>query len=158
MIGIRMNTKEFDSFSDKETFDIAFKIAIGLKTRADATAVCLDGDLGVGKTVFAKGFGAGLGIKKDIVSPTFNVVKSYEGEKRLHHFDVYRISDISELDEIGFEEFLYDDAIVLIEWSALIEEVLPENIIKIVISKDLEKGFDYRKITVEGMKDEDFRD
>ena len=144
-----MNTKIFDSFSDKETFDIAFKIAIGLKTRADATVVCLDGDLGVGKTVFAKGFGAGLGIKKDIVSPTFNIVKSYEGEKRLHHFDVYRISDISELDEIGFEEFLYDDAIVLIEWSALIEEVLPENIIKIVISKDLEKGFDYRKITVE---------
>lgn len=153
-----MNIKEFDSFSDKETFDIAFKIAIGLKTRADATVVCLDGDLGVGKTVFAKGFGAGLGIKKDIVSPTFNIVKSYEGEKRLHHFDVYRISDISELDEIGFEEFLYDDAIVLIEWSALIEEALPENIIKIVISKDLEKGFDYRKITVEGMKDEDFRD
>ena len=152
-----MNTKIFESFSDKETFDIAFNIATGLKTRADATVVCLDGDLGVGKTVFAKGFGAGLGIKKDIVSPTFNIVKSYEGEKRLHHFDVYRISDISELDEIGFEEFLYDDAIVLIEWSKLIEEALPENIIKIVISKDLEKGFDYRKITVEGMKDEDFR-
>lgn len=153
-----MNTKIFESFSDKETFDIAFNIATGLKTRADATVVCLDGDLGVGKTVFAKGFGAGLGIKKDIVSPTFNIVKSYEGEKRLHHFDVYRISDISELDEIGFEEFLYDDTIVLIEWSKLIEEALPENIIKIVISKDLEKGFDYRKITVEGMKDEDFRD
>jgi hydrolase, P-loop family len=153
-----MDIKIFESFSDKETFDIAFNIATGLKTRADATVVCLDGDLGVGKTVFAKGFGAGLGIKKDIVSPTFNIVKSYEGEKRLHHFDVYRISDISELDEIGFEEFLYDDAIVLIEWSKLIEEALPENIIKIVISKDLEKGFDYRKITVEGMKDEDFRD
>ena len=153
-----MNTKIFESFSDKETFDIAFNIATGLKERTDATGVCLDGDLGVGKTVFAKGFGAGLGIKKDIVSPTFNIVKSYEGEKRLHHFDVYRISDISELDEIGFEEFLYDDAIVLIEWSKLIEEALPENIIKIVISKDLEKGFDYRKITVEGMKDEDFRD
>ena len=153
-----MNIKIFESFSDKETFDIAFKIANDLKTRVDATVVCLDGDLGVGKTVFAKGFGAGLGIKKDIVSPTFNIVKSYEGEKRLHHFDVYRISDISELDEIGFEEFLYDDAIVLIEWSKLIEEALPENIIKIVISKDLEKGFDYRKITVEGMKDEDFRD
>ena len=153
-----MDIKIFESFSDKETFDIAFNIATGLKTRADATVVCLDGDLGVGKTVFAKGFGAGLGIKKDIVSPTFNIVKSYEGEKRLHHFDVYRISDISELDEIGFEEFLYDDAIVLIEWSKLIEEALPENIIKIVISKNLEKGFDYRKITVEGMKDEDFRD
>ena len=153
-----MNIKIFESFSDKETFDIAFKIATGLKERTDATVVCLDGDLGVGKTVFAKGFGAGLGIKKDIVSPTFNIVKSYEGEKRLHHFDVYRITDISELDEIGFEEFLYDDAIVLIEWSKLIDEALPENIIKIVISKNLEKGFDYRKITVEGMKDEDFRD
>ena len=118
--------------------------------------VCLDGDLGVGKTVFAKGFGAGLGIKRDIVSPTFNIVKSYEGDKRLHHFDVYRISDISELDEIGFDEFIYDDAIVLIEWSKLIEEALPANIIRVVISKDLEKGFDYRKIAVEGINDEDF--
>ena len=109
-----MNTRVFESFSDKETFDIAFRIANNLKARAGSVVVCLDGDLGVGKTVFAKGFGAGLGIKRDIVSPTFNIVKSYEGDKRLHHFDVYRISDISELDEIGFDEFIYDDAIVLI--------------------------------------------
>lgn len=151
-----MNTRVFESFSDKETFDIAFRIANNLKARAGSAVVCLDGDLGVGKTVFAKGFGAGLGTKRDIVSPTFNIVKSYEGDKRLHHFDVYRISDISELDEIGFDEFIYDDAIVLIEWSKLIKEALPENIIRVVISKDLEKGFDYRKIAVEGIDDEDF--
>ncbi len=151
-----MNTRVFESFSDKETFDIAFRIANNLKAKTGSAVVCLDGDLGVGKTVFAKGFGAGLGIKRDIVSPTFNIVKSYEGDKRLHHFDVYRISDISELDEIGFDEFIYDDAIVLIEWSKLIEEALPANIIRVVISKDLEKGFDYRKIAVEGMDDEDF--
>ena len=120
-----MNTRVFESFSDKETFGIAFRIANNLKARAGSAVVCLDGDLGVGKTVFAKGFGAGLGIKRDIVSPTFNIVKSYEGDKRLHHFDVYRISDISELDEIGFDEFIYDDAIVLIEWSKLIKEALP---------------------------------
>ena len=114
--------------------------------------------MGVGKTVFAKGFGAGLGIKEDIVSPTFNIVKTYEGEKRLHHFDVYRISDISELDEIGFDEFLYDDAIVLIEWATLIDEAIPKNCVKITIYKDAKKGFDYRMLVVEGMDDEDFRD
>ena len=135
-----MNTRVFESFSDKETFDIAFRIANNLKAKTGSVVVCLDGDLGVGKTVFAKGFGAGLGIKRDIVSPTFNIVKSYEGDKRLHHFDV----------------FIYDDAIVLIEWSKLIKEALPANIIRVVISKDLEKGFDYRKIAVEGIDDEDF--
>lgn len=152
-----MNTRVFESFSDKETFDIAFRIANNLKARAGSAVVCLDGDLGVGKTVFAKGFGAGLNIKRDIVSPTFNIVKTYEGDKRLHHFDVYRISDISELDEIGFDEFLFDDAIILIEWSTLIEEALPKDVIRVVISKNLEKGFDYREVAVEGMDDEDFR-
>ena len=147
----------FESFCDKDTFDIAFKIANNLKVRSTPVAVCLDGDLGVGKTIFANGIGAGLNIKKDIVSPTFNIVKTYEGEKRLHHFDVYRISDISELDEIGFDEFLFDDAVILIEWSNLIKEALPKDAIKVVISKNLEKGFDYRQIAVEGMDDEDFR-
>jgi len=156
VVGIRMNTRVFESFSDKETFDIAFRIANNLKAKPGSVVVCLDGDLGVGKTVFLKGVGGGAGMKRGIVSPTFNIVKSYEGDKRLHHFDVYRISDISELDEIGFDEFIYDDAIVLIEWSKLIEEALPANIIRVVISKDLEKGFDYRKIAVEGIDDEDF--
>ena len=84
-------------------------------------------------------------------------IKTYEGNKRLHHVDVYRISDISELDEIGFDEFLFDDAVILIEWSTLIEEALPKDVIRVVISKNLEKGFDYREVAVEGMDDEDFR-
>ena len=153
-----MKKKIFESFSDRETFDIASKIAKSIKDKKNIETVCLDGELGVGKTVFAKGFGAGLGIKEDIVSPTFNIVKTYEGEKRLHHFDVYRISDISELDEIGFDEFLYDDAIVLIEWATLIDEAIPKNCVKITIYKDAKKGFDYRMLVVEGMDDEDFRD
>lgn len=147
----------FESFCDKDTFDIAYRLANILKKRSGPVAVCLDGDLGVGKTVFAKGIGAGLNIKRDIVSPTFNIVKNYEGDKRLHHFDVYRISDISELDEIGFDEFLFDDAVILIEWSTLIKEALPKDVIRVVISKNLEKGFDYREVAVEGMDDEDFR-
>lgn len=151
-----MKEIDFDSFSDKETFDIAFRIANVLKTKNGSVAVCLDGDLGAGKTVFAKGFGAGLGIKRNIVSPTFNIVKTYEGERRLHHFDVYRISDISELDEIGFDEFIYDDAITLIEWSSLIKEVLPKDAVKVMLSGDIEKGFDYRRIVVEGINNEDF--
>jgi len=147
----------FDSFCDKDTFDIAYRLANILEKRSGPVVICLDGDLGVGKTVFAKGIGAGLNIKRDIVSPTFNIVKTYEGDKRLHHFDVYRISDISELDEIGFDEFLFDDAVILIEWSTLIEEALPKDVIRVVISKNLEKGFDYREVAVEGMDDEDFR-
>lgn len=152
-----MNTRVFESFSDKDTFDIAYRLANILQKRRGPVVVCLDGDLGVGKTVFAKGIGAGLNIKRDIVSPTFNIVKTYEGDKRLHHFDVYRISDISELDEIGFDEFLFDDAVILIEWSTLIKEALPKDAIRVVISKNLEKGFDYREVAVEGMDDEDFR-
>ena len=147
----------FDSFCDKDTFDIAYKLANVLKKRSGPVVICLDGDLGVGKTVFAKGIGAGLNIKRDIVSPTFNIVKTYDGDKRLHHFDVYRIGDIAELDEIGFDEFLFDDAVILIEWSNLIKEALPKDAIKVVISKNPEKGFDYRQIAVEGMDDEDFR-
>ena len=142
----------FDSFCDKDTFDIAYRLANILKKRSGPVVVCL-----VGKTVFAKGIGAGLNIKRDIVSPTFNIGKTYEGDKRLHHFDVYRISDISELDEIGFDEFLFDDAVILIEWSTLIKEALPKDVIRVVISKNLEKGFDYREVAVEGMDDEDFR-
>lgn len=151
-----MKEKIFESFSEGETFDIASEIAKKIKNKKTPQILRLEGDLGVGKTLFAKGFAWGLGIKDDIVSPTFNIVKTYEGEKRLHHFDVYRISDISELDEIGFEEFIYDDAVVLIEWASLIEEALPEKALKVTVYKDMTKGFDYRKLVLEGMDDEDF--
>lgn len=141
----------FESFSPEETFDIAGKIAGEVRKKKGLRVVALDGELGVGKTLFAKGFAKGLGIESDILSPTFNIVKTYEGEVRLHHFDVYRISDICELDEIGFEEFIYDNAIVLVEWASSVKEALPKDTVMVEIYKDLKKGFDYRKIIVEGL-------
>lgn len=111
---------------------------------------CLNGDLGVGKTVFTKGFASGLDIKEPINSPTFTILQEYhDGRLPLYHFDVYRISDISEMDEIGYEDCFYGDGVCFIEWAKLIEDILPEHITIITIEKDLQKGFDYRKITVE---------
>ncbi|MBO4461473.1 MAG: tRNA (adenosine(37)-N6)-threonylcarbamoyltransferase complex ATPase subunit type 1 TsaE, partial [Lachnospiraceae bacterium] len=106
-------------------------------------------DLGVGKTVFTKGFGAGLDIEEPINSPTFTIIQVYdEGRLPLYHFDVYRIGDVEEMDEIGFDEYVYGDGVSLIEWANLIEEIIPKKHTEILIEKDLEKGFDYRKITV----------
>lgn len=113
---------------------------------------CLDGDLGAGKTVFTQGFAAGLGIESPVTSPTFTIVQQYEeGRLPLYHFDVYRIGDVSEMDEIGYEDCFYGEGVCLIEWSQLIPEILPERLVAIRIEKDLEKGFDYRKITVAGL-------
>lgn len=114
---------------------------------------CLDGDLGVGKTVFTQGFAAGLGISEPVNSPTFTIVQQYEdGRLPLYHFDVYRIGDISEMDEIGYEDCFYGNGVCLIEWSQLIEEILPGSAVNITIAKDLERGFDYRRILVEGLE------
>ena len=110
----------------------------------------LIGDLGVGKTVFTQGVANGLGIMESVNSPTFTIMQVYdEGRLPFYHFDVYRIGDIEEMDEIGYDEYFYGDGVCLIEWANLIEEILPEKYIKITIEKNLEKGFDYRKITVE---------
>ena len=141
--------KNYESFSENDTFEIAKNIAKELK---EGSIVCLDGDLGVGKTIFAKGFAKGLGIEDDITSPTFTLVQSYESlDNVLHHFDVYRISDETEMDEIGYEEYFFSDAICLIEWSSLIPDLIPENAIRISIEKDMKKGFDYRNINIEGI-------
>lgn len=122
---------------------------LGKKARA-GQVYCLDGDLGVGKTVFTQGFAKGLGIEEPVNSPTFTILQVYEeGRLPLYHFDVYRIADSSEMDEIGYEEYFFGEGVCLIEWSQLIEDILPEHKIHVVIEKNLEKGFDYRKITVE---------
>lgn len=107
------------------------------------------GDLGVGKTVFTQGLAEGLGIAEAVSSPTFTIVQVYEeGRLPLYHFDVYRIGDVSEMDEIGYEDYFYGEGVCLIEWADLIREILPERYTRIFIEKDLEKGFDYRRITV----------
>ena len=115
---------------------------------------CLDGDLGVGKTVFTQGFACGLGIEGPVNSPTFTILQQYDdGRMPLYHFDVYRIGDVSEMDEIGYEDCFYGDGVCLIEWSQLIPEILPKQVIRIRIEKDLEQDFSYRRITVEGLEE-----
>ena len=132
--------------SDAETEAFAGELAA---QAVPGTVICLDGDLGTGKTVFARGFARGLGITEPIVSPTFTILHGYEGgQLPLWHFDVYRIEEPEEMEEVGFDDYIYGDGVCLIEWANRIEEILPEETIYIVIEKDLEKGMDYRKITV----------
>ncbi len=136
-----------ESKSAKETYELGLEIG---KKAMQGQVYTLVGDLGVGKTVFTQGMAVGLGITEPISSPTFTIVQVYdEGRLPFYHFDVYRIGDISEMDEIGFEDYVYGEGVSLIEWANLIEEILPENCIQITIEKDLQQGFDYRKITIE---------
>lgn len=130
----------------KETFELG--VQIGREAKA-GDVYTLVGDLGVGKTVFTQGLAKGLEIEEPISSPTFTIVQVYEeGRLPFYHFDVYRIGDVEEMDEVGYEDYIYGQGVCLIEWSNLIEEILPEKRREITIEKDLEKGFDYRKITI----------
>lgn len=139
-----------ETLTPEETFELGVRMGEAAKP---GEVYCLNGDLGVGKTVFTQGFAKGLGIDGPVNSPTFTILQQYdEGRLPLYHFDVYRIGDISEMDEIGYEDCFFGEGVCLIEWSDLIREILPEEAIKIRIEKDLEKGFDYRKITVEEKK------
>ena len=142
--------KIIESYSTEETFGVGKEIG---ETAVPGNVYTLIGDLGVGKTVFTQGIARGLGIEDAISSPTFTIVQVYdEGRLPFYHFDVYRIGDISEMDEIGYEDYVYGEGVTLIEWSNLIEEILPDNRVCITIEKDLEQGFDYRKITIEERK------
>ena len=135
-----------ETFSPEETRALGMKI--GQKAKP-GDVYTLIGDLGVGKTVFTQGLAEGLGIAEPICSPTFTIVQVYEeGRMPFYHFDVYRIGDIEEMDEIGYEDYFYGNGLCMIEWANLIEEILPEKRHDISIEKDLEKGFDYRKIVI----------
>ena len=140
-----------ESNSAEDTF------ALGKQCGQKAAAgqvYCLYGDLGVGKTVFTQGFAAGLGITEPVNSPTFTIVQEYNGGRLpFYHFDVYRIGDVTEMDEIGYEEYFFSDGVCLVEWGHLIAELLPQETIMITIEKVLDKGFDYRKITVRGLNE-----
>ena len=138
--------KVYESKSEQETFELGLEMG---RQATAGTVISLDGDLGVGKTVFSAGFAIGLEIGEAICSPTFTILQVYdEGRLPLYQFDVYRIEDPDEMFEIGFEEYLFGEGVCLVEWGEQIEELLPENTICVTIEKDLEKGFDYRKITV----------
>lgn len=137
----------FESRSEKETFNLGYEMG---KSAREGQIFCLDGELGCGKTVLCAGFAKGLGISEPICSPTFTILQVYEsGRLPLYHFDVYRIYDPSEMEEVGFDEYAFGQGVCLIEWGSRIEEILPEGTVFVDIEKDLEKGLDYRKITVD---------
>lgn len=136
-----------ETWSPEETFAAGKKLGTEAKAGEIYT---LNGDLGVGKTVFTQGIAEGLEINEPVNSPTFTIVQVYEeGRIPFYHFDVYRIGDIEEMDEIGYEDYFYGEGLCIIEWAELIQDIIPEYAKKITIEKDLEKGFDYRRITIE---------
>lgn len=141
-----MNTIVIETNSEKETFESGYSIGKGAKP---GEIYALSGDLGVGKTVFTKGVAAGLEVGEQVNSPTFTIVQVYEsGKMPFYHFDVYRIGDPEEMDEIGYEDYFYGKGLCLVEWADLIPELMPEETRWVAIQKDLEKGFDYRRITI----------
>lgn len=136
----------YESTSAEMTFEFGKKIGSLVKP---GDIICLDGNLGVGKTVFTQGVAAGLGIDEPVCSPTFTLIQEYhEGRIPLYHFDVYRIDGPWDMDDLGYEEYFFGDGVCLVEWGNLIKELMPDNTVYVTIEKNLEKGFDYRKITV----------
>jgi len=144
-----MNTV-IETNSAEETFALGKKLG---EAAVAGAAFTLNGDLGVGKTVFAQGFAEGLGITGAVNSPTFTILQVYEeGRLPLYHFDVYRIEDPEEMYEVGFDDYLYGQGVCLIEWAEMVAEMLPEDYTAVTIAKAPEKGFSYRKITIKDNK------
>ena len=140
------NLKTYETHSPEETWQLAFRLG----QAAEAGQVwTLNGDLGVGKTVFAQGFAAGLGVDDIVNSPTFTIVQQYEGRLPLYHFDVYRIEDPEEMEEIGYRDCFYGEGVCLVEWAEQIEELLPDDRIEVRICKEPEKGFSYRMVGIQ---------
>lgn len=141
-----MMQKVIETNSREETFALGRRLGEEAKPGEVYTLI---GDLGVGKTVFTQGIAAGLGIEEPVCSPTFTIVQTYEGGRLpFYHFDVYRIADPEEMEEIGYEDYFYGEGLTMVEWGNYIAELLPPRHTEITVEKDLEKGFDYRKITI----------
>lgn len=137
----------FISHSPEETMALGKSMA---EKAVPGDIIALTGDLGTGKTVFTKGIALGLGIDEPVSSPTFTIVSEYRsGRIPLFHFDVYRIGDPEEMDEVGLDDYLSGGGISLIEWAELIRDMLPPETVWVTIEKDLESGFDYRRIIIE---------
>ena len=132
--------------SSEETYELGE--SLGRKAGA-GQIYTLIGDLGTGKTVFTQGFARGMGVKEYVNSPTFTILQVYEdGRLPLYHFDVYRIEEPEEMEEIGYEDYFFGDGVTLIEWADIIGELIPDDAVRIEISKDLSKGTDYRLINI----------
>ncbi len=132
--------------NEQETEQIGYQLAKKMK---GGETVALSGDLGAGKTVFTKGIAKGLNICSPILSPTFNIVREYQGRLKLYHFDFYRLTEVEELHEIGFEEYFQKDSVVVIEWAELFEQVLPKETISVQICYT-EENEKERKILIAG--------
>ena len=146
---------KYESNSPELTYQIGYEL--GLKAQI-VQVYCLLGDLGFGKTIFTKGFAKGLGIEEAVTSPTFTIVNEYDdGRLPFYHFDVYRIEDPYEMEEIGYEEYFYGNGVTFVEWANLIQDLIPKESIWIRISKELEKGFDFRLIEIKEDIHESFR-
>lgn len=135
----------YETLSEEQTFECGYQMG---KKAQPGEIYCLIGDLGVGKTIFSKGFAKGLGIEDPITSPTFTIIQQYDGSIPFYHFDMYRIEDIDELEMIGYEDYFFGQGVCLVEWADLILEVIPPEAQWITIEKDLEQGFEYRKIMI----------
>ena len=141
--------KIIESFSVEDTFELGKQIGI---EASPGLVITMDGDLGAGKTLFTQGLAEGLGVTEPVNSPTFTILQVYDtGRMPLYHFDVYRIGDSEEMDEIGFDDFIYGEGVSVIEWASQIEDILPEHYMKINITRNPQEGFDYRKITIENL-------
>ncbi len=140
---------EIETWSPKETFELGKRLG----ERIEAGQICtLKGDLGTGKTVFTQGLAAGLGIEEPVNSPTFTILQEYhQGRLPLYHFDVYRIEEAEEMEEIGYEDYFFGQGVCLIEWAEKIGDLLPDQVLAVTIEKDLDRGFDYRRIRIEGI-------
>ena len=137
----------YDSYSQVDTERVGY--LHGLKAKA-GDVFCLIGDLGTGKTAFARGFARGVDITDDITSPTFAIVNQYtSGRLVMHHFDVYRIRDISEMEDTGYEDCFFGAGVCLVEWADIIRPVWPQNRIIVRLERLVANGEDYRRITVE---------
>ena len=135
----------------EDTFELGKQFGAAAK---EGAVFCLSGDLGTGKTVFTQGFAAGMEIDEPVNSPTFTIVQEYDsGRLPLYQFDVYRIGDVEEMDEIGCDDYFFGKGVCLVEWAELVREIIPDNAVWITIRKDLNKGFDYRSITIEDKED-----
>ena len=129
----------------KETKEFGIKLGKLLKS---GDILCLNGDLGAGKTTLTKSVGLGLGVEDYITSPTFALINEYEGRLRVYHFDVYRLENVEELYDLGFDEYFYGKGVSIIEWAEKIEKLLPKDRIVLDIEKGI--GIDDRIINITG--------